>query len=66
MILRYFANIVEKTFEFSHIYAPAHTQTKTYKETNKTKRIAHKIFLRFTKVGLRHSIAFSDSVVDEQ
>ena len=47
-------------------HAHTHTQTKTYKKTNKTKRIVHKIFLPFSKVELRCSIAFSDSVIDKQ
>ena len=77
MFLRYLANIVENnTGVFStgeelliartRTHTHTHTQTKTYKKTNNTKRIVHKIFLRFSKVGLRCSIAFSDSVVDEQ
>ena len=79
MFLRYLANTVENsTGVFStgeelliartrtHTHAHTHTQTKTYKKTNKTKRIVHKIFLRFSKVELRCSIAFSDSVIDEQ
>ena len=79
MFLRYLANTVENnTGVFStgeelliartrtHTHAHTHTQTKTYKKTNKTKRIVHKIFLRFSKVELRCSIAFSDSVIDKQ
>ena len=79
MFLRYLANTVENnTGVFStgeelliartrtHTHARTHTQTKTYKKTNKTKRIVYKIFLRFSKVELRCSIAFSDSVIDKQ
>ena len=79
MFLRYLANTVENnTGVFStgeelliartrtHTHAHTHTQTKTYKKTNKTKGIVHKIFLRFSKVELRCSIAFSDSVIDKQ
>ena len=75
MFLRYVANTVENnTCVFStgeelliaRTRTHTHTQTKTYKKTNNTKRIVHKIFLRLGKVGLRCSIAFSDSVVDEQ
>ena len=79
MFLRYLANTVENnTGVFStgeelliartrtHTHAHTHTNKKTYKKTNKTKRIVHKIFLRFSKVELRCSIAFSDSVIDEQ
>ena len=79
MFLRYLANTVENnTGVFStgeelliartrtHTHAHTHTQTKTYKKTNKTKRIVHKIFLHFSKVELRCSIVFSDSVIDKQ
>ena len=75
MFFRYLANTVENnTGVFStgeelliaRTRTDTHTQTKTYKKTNKTKRIVHKIFLRFSKVELRCSIAFSDSVIDEQ
>ena len=55
-----------RTHTHAHARTHTHTQTKTYKKTNKTKRIVHKIFLRFSKVELRCSIAFSDSVIDEQ
>ena len=81
MFLRYLANTVEnntgvfstgeelliaRTRTHTHARTHTHTQTKTYKKTNKTKRIVHKIFLRFSKVELRCSIAFSDSVIDKQ
>ena len=75
MFLRYLANTVENsTGVFStgeelliaRTRTHTHTQTKTYKKTNKTKRIVHKIFLRFSTVELRCSIVFSDSVNDEQ
>ena len=55
-----------RTHTHAHARTHTHTQTKTYKKTNKTKRIVHKIFLRFSKVELRCSIAFSDSVIDKQ
>ena len=55
-----------RTHKHAHARTHTHTQTKTHKKTNKTKRIVHKIFLRFSKVELRCSIVFSDSVVDEQ
>ena len=60
--------LIARTRTHTHAHARTHThaQTKTYKKTNKTKRIVHKIFLRFSKVELRCSIAFSDSVIDKQ
>ena len=79
MFLRYLANTVENnTGVFStgeelliartrmHTHAHTHTQTKTYKKTNKTKRIVHQPYFTEAQKNLRCSIAFSDSVVDEQ
>ena len=79
MFFRYLANTVENnTGVFStgeelliartrtHTHAHTHTQTKTYKKTNKTKRIVHQPYFTEAQKNLRCSIAFSDSVVDEQ
>ena len=73
MILRYMANIVEKTFEFSqqerNSWSSAHSHT--HKQRHVKKQTKHKEsrtqdFLRFSKVGHRPHLAFSDSLIDEQ
>ena len=75
MFLRYMANIVEKTFEFSqqerNSWSPAHSHTHKQKHTKKQRNKENKKnrtqdFLPFSKVGHRPHLAFSDSLIDEQ
>ena len=62
--------LIARTRTHTHAHARTrthtHTQTKTYKKTNKTKRIVHQPYFTEAQKNLRCSIAFSDSVVDEQ
>ena len=72
MILRYMANIVEKHSSFLNRrgtldHPRIHTHTnKTIQENKQNIKNRTQDFLRFSKVGHRPHLAFSDSLIDEQ